>query len=88
MQNIQERLAEYTRTFDWDMARDQGKQQACCKVCSKHFSVCHAGIDDVRRHGEGNQQNGFLKKITDVPHIVPHFFFRNLTCLLIIPVKA
>ena len=59
------------------MASDRGKQQAYCKVCSKHFSVSHGGIDDVHRHG----QNGFLKKITDFPRFVPHFFFRNLTCL-------
>ena len=47
--------AEYTRTFDWVMASDRGKQQAYCKVCSKHFSVSHGGIDDVRRHGEGKK---------------------------------
>ena len=68
------------------MASDRGKQQAYCKVCSKHFSVSHGGIDDVRRHGEGKKhlelQNGFLKKITDFPRVFPHSFFRNLTCLL------
>ena len=37
------------------MASDRGKQQAYCKVCSKHFSVSHGGIDDVRRHGEGKK---------------------------------
>ena len=47
--------AEFTRTFDWVMASDRGKQQAYCKVCSKHFSVSHGGIDDVRRHGEGKK---------------------------------
>ena len=47
--------AEYTRTFNWVMASDRGKQQAYCKVCSKHFSVSHGGIDDVRRHGEGKK---------------------------------
>ena len=74
--------AEYTRTFDWVMASDRGKQQAYCKVCSKHFSVSHGGIDYVRRHGEGKKhlelQNGFLKKITDFPRVVPHFFFQKL----------
>ena len=44
--------AEYTRTFDWVMASNRGKQQAYCKVCSKHFNVSHRGIDDVRRYGE------------------------------------
>ena len=70
--------AEYTRTFDWVMVSDWGKQQAYCKVCSKHFSVSHGGIDDVRRHGEGKKHlelfNGFFKKITDFPRVVPHFF--------------
>ena len=37
------------------MASDRAKQQAYCKVCSKHFSVSHGGIDDVRRHGEGKK---------------------------------
>ena len=78
--------AEYTRTFDWVMASDRGKQQAYCKVCSKHFSVSHGGIDDVRRHGEGkkhlNCSTDFFKKITDFPRVVPHFFYRNLTCLI------
>ena len=64
------------------MARDRGKQQAYCKVCSKHFSVSHGGIDDVRRHGEGKKHlelfNGFFKKITDFPRVVPHFFFQKL----------
>ena len=55
MQNIQERL-----TGLWT-ASDRGKQQAYCKVCSKHFSVSHGGIDDVRRHGEGLKTD-FLKK--------------------------
>ena len=67
------------------MASDRGKQQAYCKVCSKHFSVSHGRIDDVRRHGEGKRYlelfNGFLKKITDFPRVVPHFLFGNLTCL-------
>ena len=39
-------------------------------------------------HGEGKKhlelQNGFFKKITDFPRVVPHFFFRNLTCLVTI----
>ena len=77
--------AEYTRTFDWVMASDRGKQQAYCKVCSKHFTVSHGGIYNVRSHGEGKMHlelfNGFLKKKTDFPRVVPHFFFRNLTCL-------
>ena len=74
--------AEYTRTFDWVMASNPGKQQAYCKVCSTHFRVSHGGIDDVRKHGEGKKHlelfNGFLKKITDFPRVVPHFFFQKL----------
>ena len=48
MQNIQECLTGF-------MASDRGKQQAYCKVCSKHFSVSHGEIDDVLRHGEGKK---------------------------------
>ena len=70
--------AEYTRTFDCVMASDRGKQQAYYKVCSKHFSVSHGGIDDVRRHGEGKKHlelfNGFLKKNHGFSAVVPHFF--------------
>ena len=75
--------ADYTRTFDWVMASDRGKQQAYCKVCSEHFSISHGGIDDVRRHGEGKKH---LKRIFKKNHgfsaRFPAFFFRNLTCLL------
>ena len=64
------------------MASNRGKQQAYWKVCSKHFSVSHDGIDNVRRHGEGKKhlelQNRFLIKITDFPRVVPHFFFQKL----------
>ena len=69
------------------MASDRGKQQAYCKVCSKHFSVSHGGIADALRHGEGKKHlelfNEFFKKITDFPRVVPHFFFRNVTCLVL-----
>ena len=37
------------------MAIDWGKQQPYCKIYSKHFSVSHSEIDDVRRHGEGKK---------------------------------
>ena len=64
------------------MARDRGKQQAYCKVCSKHFSVFHGGIDDVRRHGEGKKhlelQNGFFKKDHRFSARCPAFFFQKL----------
>ena len=43
------------------MASDRGKQQAYCKVYSKHFSVSHGGIDDVRRHGESLKTDFFKK---------------------------
>ena len=64
------------------MASDQGKQQAYCKVCSKHFSVSHGGIDDVRRHGEGKKHlelfNGFFKKNHGFSDRCPAFFFQKL----------
>ena len=58
--------------FDWVMASDRGKQQAYCKVCSKHFSVS-GGIDDVRRHGETDflKNHGFSARC-------PAFFFQKL----------
>ena len=72
------------------MASDRGKQQAYCKVCSKHFSVSHGGIDDVCRHGEKTFRTvqRIFVKITDFPRVVPHFFFRNLTCLSMSLLKA
>ena len=77
--------AEYTRTLDWLMVSDRGKQLAYCKVCSKHFSASHGGIDDVRRHGEGKKHlelfNGFFKKSRIFRALSRIFFFRNLTCL-------
>ena len=66
MQNIQERL-----TGLWPATGS--KQQAYCKVCSKHFSVSHGGIDDVRRHGEGLKTD-LKKKNHGFSAVVPHFF--------------
>ena len=54
--------AEYTRTFDWVMPSSRGKQQAYCKVCSKHFSVSHGGIDDVRTEDIGKASKRIFKK--------------------------
>ena len=74
--------AEYTRTFDWVMASDQGKQQAYCKVCSKHFSVSHDGIVDVCRHGETD----FLKKSRIFRALSRIFFFQKLNMSGSIPI--
>ena len=39
-------------------------------------------INVTNCHGEGKKhlelQNGFFKKITDFPRVVPHFFFQKL----------
>ena len=65
--------------FDWVMASDRGKQQAYCKVCSKHFSVSHVGIDDVRRHGEGKKHlKQILKKNHGFSARCHKFFFQKL----------
>ena len=65
--------------FDWVMASDRGKQQAYCKVCSKHFSVSQGGIDDVLRHGEGKKHlelfNRFFLKNHGFSALCPAFFF-------------
>ena len=51
------------------MASDRGKQQAYCKVCSKHFS---GGIDYVRWHGEGKKHLELFKAIksTNLIHVL------------------
>ena len=53
-----------------------------CKVCSKHFSISHGGIGDVRSHGEGKKhlelQNGFLKKNHRFSARCLAFFFKKL----------
>ena len=69
--------AEYTRTFDWVLASDRGKQQAYCKVCSKHFSVSHGGIDDVRQKAFRTVQRIFLKN-HGFSARCPAFFFQKL----------
>ena len=73
--------AEYTRTFDWVMA--SGRRTARFAVS---ISASLMAADDVRRHREGKKNlelhNRFFKKITDFLRVVPHFFSRNLTCLL------
>ena len=71
MQNIQERL-----TGLWP-ATGASRRRTARFAVSISASLT-AGFDDVHRHGEGKRhlelQNGFLKKITDFPRVVPHFF--------------
>ena len=69
--------AEYTRTFDWVMASDRGKQQAYCKVCSKHFSISHGGIDWGRQKAFRTVQRIF-KKNHGFSARCPAFIFQKL----------
>ena len=73
--------AEYTRTFDWVMASDRGKQRACCKVCSKHFSFSHGGIDDVRRHGEGKKQLELFNTRKSTNQVTKYYVSSNSSSL-------
>ena len=73
--------AEYTRTFDWVMASNHGKQQAYCKVCSKHFSISHGGIDNVRRHGEGKKHLELFNTRKSTYHVTKYYISSNSSTL-------
>ena len=72
MQNIQERL-----TGLWPATGASSRGNARFAV-SISVSLTAGLTTSVDIHGEGKKhlelQNGFLKKITDFPHVVPHFF--------------
>ena len=67
MQNIQECL-----TGLWPAT---GASSRCTARFAVSISASHVGIDDVRRHGEGNRQNGFFKKKHGFSARCPAFFF-------------
>ena len=73
--------AEYTRTFDWVMASDRGKQQAYCKVCSKHFSVSYGGIEDIRRHGEGKKHLELFNARKSTNQVTKYYISSNSSSL-------
>ena len=73
--------AEYTRTFDWVLASDGGKQQAYCKVCSKHFSVSHGRIDDVLRHGEGKKHLELFNATKSTNQVTKYYISSNSSSL-------
>ena len=73
--------AEYTRTFDWVMASDRGKQQAYCKVCSKHFSVSHGGIEDVLRHREGKKHLELFNARKSTNQVTKYYVSSNSSSL-------
>ena len=64
-----------------DMASDQGKQQAYCRVCSKHFSVSHGGIDNVRRHGEGKKHLELFKARKSTNQVTKYYVSSNSSSL-------
>ena len=76
MQNIHERL-----TGLWPATGASSRRTARFAV-SISASLTAGLTTSVDMHLE--LQNGFLKKITDFPRVVPHFFSRNLTCLRIL----
>ena len=63
------------------MASDRGKQQAYCKVCSKHFSVSHGGIDDVRRHGEGKKHFELFNTRKSTNQVTKYYISSNSSSL-------
>ena len=63
------------------MASDQGKQQVYCKVCSKHFSVSHVGIDDVRRHGEGKKHLELFNARKSTNQVTKYYVLSNSSSL-------
>ena len=73
MQNIQERL-----TGLWPATRASSRRTARFAVSIS--ASLTAGLTTSVDMGKG-LQNRFFKKITDFLRVVPHFFFRNLTCL-------
>ena len=74
--------AEYTRTFNWVMASDRGKQQASARFAVSISASLTAGLTTSvdMSHGElcHFPKNRFFKKITDFLRVVPHFFFQKL----------
>ena len=72
MQNIRE-------PFDWVMASDRGKQQAVSRHTAR-FAVSISASLTAGLTTSVDMGKWIFKKITDFPR-VPHFFFRNLTCL-------
>ena len=59
------------------MASDRGKQQAYCKVCSKHFSVSHGGIDNVRTHGEGKKHLELFNARKNTNQVTKYYLSSN-----------
>ena len=75
MQNIQERF-----TGLWPVTGASSRRTARFAVSIS--ASLTAGLTTSVDIGKAKSiENGFLKKITDFPRVVPHFFFRNLTCL-------
>ena len=70
MQNIQEGL-----TGLWPATR------ASCKVCSKHFSVSHSGIDDVRRHGKGKKHLELFNARKSTNQVTKYYVSSNSSSL-------
>ena len=63
------------------MASDRSKQQAYCKVCSKHFSISHGRIDDVRRHGEDKKHLELFNARKSTNQVTKYYFSSNSSSL-------
>ena len=63
------------------MASDRGKQQAYCKVCSKHFSASQGGIDNVRRHGEGKKHLKLFNARNSTNQVTKYYVSSNSSSL-------
>ena len=77
MQNIQERL-----TGLWPATRASSRRTARFAV-SISASLTAGLTTSVDMGMAKSIENGFLKKITDFPRVVPHFFFQKLNMSVI-----
>ena len=47
--------------FTWVTKSEKGNSFAFCKLCQRHFSVSHAGKNDVKKHGNTDLHSRSLK---------------------------
>ena len=63
------------------MASDRGKQHVYCKVCSKHFSVSHGGIDNVHRHWGGKKHLELFNARKSTNQVTKYYVSSNSSSL-------
>lgn len=53
---------EWEIAFPWLTKSEKGVSFAYCKVCQRHFSVSHAGKNDVSKHGDTDIHSESMKR--------------------------